>query len=122
MKPLTEQQWAVIHPHLPKQNFKKGGRPRANDRKTVNGILWVLRTGSQWYEMPKRYGSYVTCWRRLKYWQEIGVWNNLWQILLRMLDKEGKIDWNTHIIDGSFAPAKKGGEKLERPRKAKERR
>lgn len=120
MKPLTDKQWAVIKPHLPKQNFKKGGRPRADDRKTINGIVWILQIGAQWSEKPKKYGSYVTCWKRLKDWQDKGVWENIWQVLLRELEKTDKIDWNIHIIDGSYAPAKKGGRKLDSPGMGKE--
>lgn len=119
MTTLTDKQWAVIKPHLPKQIFLKGGRPRANDRKTINGIVWVLRTGSQWSEMPGKYGSYTTCWRRLKDWQDKGIWENIWQALLKELEKEGKIDWERHLIDGSFAPAKKGGRRLDSREKAR---
>lgn len=72
MAALTEKQWAVLEPLLSKQNFKKGGRPRSNERKTFDGILWVLKTGAQWNEMPRRYGSYTTAWRRLKTWEKMG--------------------------------------------------
>ncbi|RLG05855.1 MAG: hypothetical protein DRN68_07970, partial [Thaumarchaeota archaeon] len=53
--------------------------PRADDRKVLNGILSVLRTGCAWKEMPRKYGAYVTAWRRLKRWQEEGVWTRIWQ-------------------------------------------
>lgn len=109
MTALTNAQWAVLKPLLPKQNFTKGGRPRADDRKTLNGILWVLRTGAQWSEMPKKYGSYVTCWRRLKKWEDDGIWEKIWQRLLAMLDEEERLDWALAFLDGSFVPAKKGG-------------
>jgi transposase len=109
MTALTEAQWAVLSPLIPEQKFEKGGRPRANDRRTLNGILWVLRTGAQWNEMPGRYGSYVTAWRRLKSWEENETWDQIWKELLRMLDEEGKLDWAMAFLDGSFTPAKKGG-------------
>jgi len=109
---INDQQWELLEPLLPKQKFKKGGRPRANDRQTLNGILWVLKTGAQWYEMPREFGSYVTCWRRLKNWEEKGVWAKIWKQLLRILDKKERIDWAISFLDGTFTPAKKGALKL----------
>ena len=116
---LTDSQWAVISPLLPKQNFKKGGRPRADDRKTLDGILWILKTGAQWSELPARYGAYPTCWRRLKAWEEDGTWEKIWQALLSNLSKEDKLMLEVGMVDGTFAPAKKGGAWLVRRRKAK---
>ena len=120
MTALTDKQWAVLEPLLPKQNFKKGGRPRASDRKTFNGILWVLRTGAQWSEMPHRYGSYTTAWRRLKAWEENGVWDKIWRKLLQILSRDDKLMLEVGMVDGTFASAKKGGTWLVRRRKAKE--
>ena len=122
MNTLTDKQWEVLQPLIPYQSFEKGGRPRANDRKTLNGIIWVLRTGAQWNELPKKYGSASTAWRRLKHWEETGVWNKIWKKLLQILETEARIDWKIHIIDGSFAPAKKGELKLDLLEKAKARR
>jgi len=120
MTALTEKQWAVISSLLPKQDKKKGGRPRANDRKTLNAILWVLRTGAQWSEIPRRYGSYSTAWRRLKAWEENGTWETIWKRLISQLSREEKLQFDVGYIDGTFAPAKKGGLPLVRRRKAKE--
>ena len=106
---LSQKQWEVLEPLLPKQNFKKGGRPRADDRRTLEGILWILKTGAQWSELPERYGSYVTGWRRLRRWQEDGTWPKIWKRLLAILGKEDRIDWTISFLDGSFVPAKKGG-------------
>ena len=103
---FTDEQWAVIESHLPKHN--RMGRPRADDRRTLEGILWVLRTGAPWAAMPEKYGSYVTCWRRLKAWEEQGVWHRIWQSVLSSLDAQDKLAWAQAFIDGSFAPAKKG--------------
>ena len=60
---LRDDQWELIAPLLPSQ--KKRGRPRADDRRTLNGILWVLRSGARWKDLPKEYGSRSTCHRRL---------------------------------------------------------
>ena len=119
MTALTEKQWAVISSLLPKQKFTKGGRPRADDKKTFEGILWILRTGAQWSEMPSKYGSYATCWRRLKAWEEDGTWERMWKRILAVLSQEDKLKLEVGMVDGTFAPAKKGGAWLVRRRKAK---
>src|SRR5579872_1353820 len=119
MTALTEKQWAVISDLLPKQKFTKGGRPRADDKKTFEGILWILRTGAQWSELPPKYGSYATCWRRLKAWEEDGTWERMWKRLVAMLSQEDKLKLEIGMVDGTFAPAKKGGVWLVRRRKAK---
>jgi transposase len=72
---LTDEQWDFIKPHIPPQPIV--GRKRADDRKTINGILYVLVTGCRWHDMPRRYGSYQTAWRRLNWWSKIGVWNKI---------------------------------------------
>jgi transposase len=107
---LTDAQWALIQPHLPPP--KNRGRPRAQDRPTLNGILYVLRTGCRWHDLPPRYGSPVTCWRRLDQWQMDGTWERIWRAFLTSLDEAGKLDWSRAFLDGSFVPAKKGGSRL----------
>jgi transposase len=102
---LTDAQWALIQPHLPPP--KKRGRPRAQDRHTINGILYVLRTGCRWHDLPPLYGSPVTCWRRLDQWQTDGVWGQIWRAFLAALDGQGQLDWSRAFLDGSFVPAKK---------------
>ncbi|WP_091566267.1 transposase [Melghirimyces thermohalophilus] len=73
---LTDEQWAVIEPLLLKP--KSGpGRPPADPRKTLNGILYVLKTGCAWADLPPQYGSPTTCWRRLKQWSEDGTWERI---------------------------------------------
>ena len=85
------------------------GRPRADDRKVLEGILWVLRTGARWQDVPREYIPGTTCWRRLKEWEEAGVWETLWRVILSALEGEQKLDWAQAFLDGSFVPAKKGG-------------
>src|SRR2546428_10466172 len=71
---LTDAQWERIRPHLPREKRQPhGGRPRADPRRCFEGILWVLWTGAPWSELPPRYGSPTTCWRRLRQWEERGV-------------------------------------------------
>jgi transposase len=104
---LNDEQWAVIEPLIPKQ--KPGaGRKRADDRKTLNGILYVLKTGCAWEDLPREYGSDTTCWRRLNEWSENGTWEQIWRALLSQLDAEQKLAWAQAFLDGSFVPAKKG--------------
>jgi|DewCreStandDraft_3_1066083.scaffolds.fasta_scaffold00171_4 transposase len=101
---LTDAQWEAIRPLLPPQRGR--GRPRADDRRTLNGILYVLRTGCRWEGMPRRYGGPVTCRRRLRRWQREGVWERLWRAYLALLERQ----WTQAFPDGTFVPAKRGGE------------
>lgn len=103
---LSDAQWAYIAPLLPPK--KQRGRPRADDRRTLNGVLWVLRSGSRWCDLPPAYGSDSTCHRRLQEWQEQGVWEHLWVAFLSTLDAQKKLDWEKAFLDGSFVSAKKG--------------
>jgi len=59
-------------------------------------------------DLPDRYPSPSTCWRRLRLWEDQGVWVDVWRNFLSMLDEKGLLDWKEAFIDGSFAPAKKG--------------
>ena len=111
---LTDEQWQYLRPLLPPHKCR--GRPRADDRKTLNGILYVLRTGCRWEDVPREYGSPVTCWRRLRAWQEDGTWEHVWRSLLAALDEQGKIGWARAFLDGSFVPAKRGEPASARPR------
>ena len=111
--PSFEEQWGSLAPLLPPRRPR--GRPRAEDRKTLNGILYVLRTGCRWEDVPREYGSPTTCWRRLKAWEEDGTWEKVWRGLLALLDERENLDWDRAFLDGSFIPAKKGGARLGRP-------
>jgi transposase len=110
-------QWAFIHPLLPPH--ARTGRPRADDRCTIEGILYILITGCRWKDLPPEYGAPTTVWRRLKRWGETGVWERVWRAALAALDQRGKLDWTTAFLDGSFAPAKKGGDKVGLTKKGK---
>jgi transposase len=106
---LTDEQWQLIGPLLPLP--KRRGRPRCEDRRTLNGILYVLRPGCRWQDLPPEYGSPVTCWRRLDQWQMDATWERIWRAFLSTLDKQGQLDWSWAFLDGSFVPAKKGARK-----------
>jgi transposase len=113
---LTDEQWKKIEPMLPKDRATRaGGRPRAANRACFEGILWVLRSGARWKDLPDKYPSPSTCWRRLRDWEEQDVWLDIWRKFLGELDEQGRLDWEETFADGSFAPAKKGVSASERP-------
>lgn len=119
---LTDAQWEKIEPLLPPlPKNPRGGRPRADDRKVFEGILWVLRTGARWRDLPAEFPSPSTCWRRLRDWDEQGVWEDIWRVFVRELDENAQLEWAETFADGSFAPAKKGAPALEKPSGARER-
>jgi transposase len=110
-KPLvSDQLWGLLQPLLPPpppRRFRYPGRKRLDDRKALTGILFVLKTGIPWEDLPREMGCGcgMTCWRRLHDWHEAGVWFRLHQLLLEKLDDAGKIDWSRAASDGSFARA-----------------
>ena len=119
---LTDRQWDKIKAHLPKpKKLRKGGRPPADNRACFEGILWVLRSGARWKDLPKEYPSPSTCWRRLRDWEDAGLWLKIWRVFLSELDEAGQLDWSETFADGSFAPAKKGARASEKPNAARVR-
>ena len=107
---LTDTQWSHIAPLLPKPQASANGGPKPiPNRPVFEGILWVLRSGARWKDLPEQYPSPSTCWRRLRAWEADGIWLKAWRALLRQLDAQGQLDWAETFADGSFAPAKKGG-------------
>lgn len=122
-KLVTDEQWELIEPLLPERKRRKDrrGRPPASNRACFEGILWVLYTGAAWHFLPDEYPSPSTCWRRLRQWEEQGVWLNAWRSLLGALDEEGLLRWDETFMDGSFAPAKKGALRSVKPSAARER-
>lgn len=110
-KPLVpDELWEVIRPLLPAprpRRFRFPGRKPVDDRKALTGILFVLKTGIPWADLPVEMGCGcgMTCWRRLAAWQEAGVWFALYQLLLEHLDDAGKIDWSRAAVDGTSARA-----------------
>lgn len=113
---LTEAQWAKIAPLLPSEKpGSKGGRPSAPNREVLEGILWILRTGARWQDLPQGYPSPSTCWRRVKRWAEQDLWLKIWRTFLSQLDAAGVLDWEEAFIDASFAPAKKGAPESGKP-------
>ena len=109
---LPDELWAIIQPMLPEHApGAKGGRPRLDDRKVLTGILFVLKTGIGWEDLPAEMGcgSGMTCWRRLRDWQQDGTWWKVHAELLRRLDDAGRIDWSRAAVDSSSVRAVFGG-------------
>jgi len=110
---LPDDLWADIEPLLPKREVSElGGRPPVPDRAALTGILFVLKTGIPWEDLPLEMGcgSGVTCWRRLRDWQEAGVWPRLHRLFLARLQRADKIDWSRANLDSGSIPAPFGGE------------
>jgi transposase len=111
-KPLvSDELWAVVEPLLPTEPPKpKGGRPRLSDRAALTGIVFVLKSGIPWEMLPQELGcgSGMTCWRRLRDWQRVGVWERLHQELLHRLHEADKLDWSRAVLDSASVAAKKG--------------
>lgn len=122
---VTDELWETIEPLLPPEPPKpEGGRPRIDNRAALTGIVFVLKSGIPWEMLPQEMGcgSGMTCWRRLKEWQEAGVWERLHLTLLDRLGEADQIDWERASVDSASIPAKRGVQKPERIRRIKERR
>jgi transposase len=116
---LTDAQWERLRPLLPRQK-PRTGRPNKDHRTVLNGILWVLRTGSPWRCLPERYGSWKTVSSRFYRWQRAGLWDGALAELQRSADTEGRRDWFLHFVDSTVvrahqhAAGAKGGTRLPR--------
>ncbi len=112
-KPLvSDGLWERIEPLLPKveRRYRYPGRKRLLDRAALTGILFVLKTGVPWEHLPQEMGcgSGMTCWRRLRDWNEAGVWERLHQVLLDELQDAEQLDWSRAAVDSSHVRAKGG--------------
>ena len=109
---VSDDLWAHIAPLLPPVRPRpKGGRPSVPHRAALTGILFVLKTGMPWEDLPAEMGCGcgMTCWRRLHEWHQHGVWANLHRVLLERLEATGQLDWSRAALDSTSVPAKKGG-------------
>ena len=107
---LTEAQWAIVEPLIPEPRRRKDGRgrPWREPREVPGGILWVLRTGAPWKDLPGRYPPYQTCHRRFQHWCRDGTLKRILHALTEVLYERGGIDLTECFIDATFAGAKKG--------------
>lgn len=116
---LSDELWALIEPLLPPPKPRRErypGRKPLEDRKVLTGILFVLQSGIPWEMLPKEMGcgSGMSCWRRLRAWQEAGVWNRLHEVLLARLRAADSLDWSRVIVDSSSIRAVGAGQKQDR--------
>ncbi|QBG96097.1 IS5 family transposase [Xanthomonas oryzae] len=104
--------WKRIESLIPQvKPSPKGGRPRLSDQQALNGIIYVLRTGIPWEELPGElgYGSGMTCWRRLRDWQVSGVWHRLHQVLLAERRRADTLDMSRASLDAASVAFPPGG-------------
>jgi transposase len=122
---VSDELWELIEPLLPPEPPKpKGGRPRIDDRAALTGIVFVLKSGIPWEMLPQEMGcgSGSPCWRRLRDWQEAGVWEELHRVLLDRLGEAERIDWERASLDSASVSAKRGDKEPARIRRIRERR
>ena len=105
-KEITDKQWQSIKKYLPKP--AKTGRPRCNDRTTINGIMFVLTVGCRWEELPEKYGSKSSAHRRFQNMQQKGIWKKILKHAIKSAHKQNKINLQKISIDSSSIPNKKG--------------
>jgi transposase len=112
---ITDEQWKIIEPLLlgPKASPKGGPKPKPN-RPCFEGILWVLRSGARWKDLPVRYPSPSTC-RRLRDREARGVRLKAWRASLGALDEQQALHREECFTDASFSPAKKGATQSAKP-------
>jgi transposase len=119
-KPLVEDElWELIAPLLPKHKRRRRhhpGRKPLDNRRALTGIVFVLKTGIPWQYLPQEMGgeSGMSCWRRLRDWQQAGVWRKLHQTLMDQLNAADKIDWSRAVVDTTNVRALHGGKKQAR--------
>jgi transposase len=101
---LTDAQWERLVPLLPPQKAKTG-RPAEDHRRILNGILWVIRTGAPWRDLPERYGPWSTVYSRFQRWRQAGIWDRLFAAVQRASDAVGALDWEIHYVDSTIVRA-----------------
>ena len=110
---LTDFEWSIIQPLLPN---RPRGKPRAGDRKVLNGIYWRLRTGSPWTDIPERYGPATTCANRFRRWAKIGVWDRIFEAVSAAYDGDLQmVDSSSIRIHQHGGNVKNGAPKERRP-------
>ena len=116
---FSDELWKVVEPLLPPlKKSPLGGRPAVGNREVLTGILFVLKTGIPWEDLPQEMGCGcgMTCWRRMVAWLEAGVWNELHRVLLSKLQGADRLDWSRAIVDSASLKAVLGGQKRVRTR------
>jgi len=119
---LTDEQWSLIELLFDKADVvQTRGRPPRQAREVLNGVLWILRSGARWHDLPDRFPPYQTCHRRFQQWVTDGRLRKVLETLAADLQHRGKLDLSECFIDGTFVSAKKGASQWEQPSGAKAR-
>jgi transposase len=118
---LTNEQWERIAPLIPpaKSGREGKGRPSTPPHQVLNGILWILRTGAPWKDLPDRYPPHQTCHRWLQRWRKDGVFELILAELAEDLRERGGIDLREALIDGTLAPANRGRRRMGKTKRGK---
>jgi transposase len=103
---LTDTQWEALEPCLPALNTGRG-RKMHDRRRHINGIIWILKTGAPWRDMPTKYGKWGTVYTRYELWQLDGTWDLILEKLLIRFHADGKIDWSSFSVDGTIVKVHK---------------
>ena len=106
---LTEKDWQHLQPLLPELPTRRRGRPWRGNREVLDGILWILRTGAPWRDLPEKYPPYQTCHRRFQQWSSDGTLAKVLKAVAGKLQKRRQLNMSECSIDGKFVSAKKGG-------------
>ena len=101
---LTDEQWQAVESILPRRTATTGRKPK-DPRQMLNGIVWVLRSGAPWRDVPERYGRWKTVYDYYRNWRDDGTFGRILSALQIRLDREGRIDWDLWCIDGSSVRA-----------------
>lgn len=101
---LTDAHYERLRPLLPTSDGKPG-RKYEDHRRVINGILWRLRTGAPWRDIPERYGPWQTCYDRLVRWRRSGVWERILQTFQGQADAAGEVDWEVVSVDSTVVRA-----------------
>jgi len=101
---VTDEQWQFLQPLIPVHHAKTGRKPK-DQRVMLNGVLWILRTGAPWRDLPERLGKWQTVYDHYRTWRDNGVYGRILKALHIRLDQEGHIDWDLWCIDGSSVRA-----------------
>ena len=106
---LTDEEWERIKGYFPEREAGQKGRPRKEDRPILNGILWIVRSGAAWRDLPERYGAWSTVYSRFVQWQEEGLFDTILKELSEEADfQDMSIDSSTVKAHQASAGAKKG--------------
>jgi transposase len=116
---LTNAHWGRVAPLLPPEK-PRVGKPNKDHRTILDGILWKLRTGAPWRDLPERYGPWSTVYSRFRRWRLAGIWDRVFAAVQRQADAAGQVDWTVHFVDGTIirahqhAAGARGGTRLRR--------